>query len=88
MGSSRMVQDAGAEVDGAGDGDALALAAGKGADAVQAVQGDAQGAQFLVGGPFHPGDVEAADGPGSPASSEPRKKFRHTGISGTVARSW
>ncbi len=44
-------EDAGAEVDGAGDGHGLALAAGEGADGlVEVVQDDAHVAQFLVRG--------------------------------------
>jgi hypothetical protein len=53
-------------VDGAGDGDALALAAGEGADALfEVVEDDAHVAQFLVGGAFHRLDVEAPYGPGA-----------------------
>ncbi len=67
-GGGRLVEDedAGAEVDGAGDRDALALPAGEGADGLlQVVQDDAHVAQFLVRGLLHAGDVEAPERPGA-----------------------
>ncbi len=53
-------------MDGAGDGHALALAAGEGADGLfQVVQDDAHAAQFPVGGLLHAGDVQPAQRPGA-----------------------
>src|SRR3954453_7607928 len=81
-------QDAGAEVDGAGDGHALAPAAGEGADGLfEVVQDDAHLAQFVVGGLLHLLDVESPDGPGALGhlgAEEEVAPYRHQGDHGEV----
>ena len=67
-GGGRLVEDEdlGAEVDGAGDGHALALAAGEGADGlVDVAQVDAHAQQLRAGGLAHQVDVEALEGAGA-----------------------
>ena len=88
VGSSR-IEHPGAEVDGPGDGHALALAAGERADGlVDVAQVDAHLRQLAARGLASSSRRRAANGPTPLVSSEPRKKLRHTGISGTTARSW
>src|SRR6478752_4473583 len=63
-GRGRLVEDehAGAEVDGAGDRDALALAAREGADGlVDVLDDDAHLAQLLVGDALHVGDPQGGE---------------------------
>ena len=85
----RLVEDhyLGAEVDRPGDRDALALAAGQHADRpLEVGDDDAHLGQLLVGDPLHLAIVQLAEGP--LVISLPRKKLRHTDISGASARSW
>ena len=91
-GGGRLVEDQhpGPEVDRAGDRHALPLAAGQGADRLLDVaQVDAHRRQLGLGDLLHRRRRRAGSvGPLPLVSSEPRKKLRQTGISGTTARSW
>ena len=83
-------QHLGAEVAGAGDGDRLALAARQRADRLFGVADvDAHAGHLFLGDPLGLTlvDPPSADPP-ILVGSAPRKKFRHTDISGTIARSW
>ena len=82
-------QDAGAEIDRASDGDALALAARKGADRLAGVaDADADLGHLLAGDAVGKAMIEAAEAARSRCTgSRPMKKLRAIDISGTVARS-
>ena len=90
--AGRLVEDQhlGAEVDRAGDRHGLALTAGQRADRLLHVADvDAHREQLLAADPSWPARVSRnLSGPNPDRGSLPRKKFRQTDISGTVARSW
>jgi hypothetical protein len=92
QGRRRLIQDQDlrAEVHGTGDRDALAFTAGELADGLfHIAEVDAHLGQFLERDVLHLLDIQAPERARQPVvNSEPRKKFRQIGISGTTARSW